>query len=245
LSVVSRSFSGMTGTHRIPTASTEFLTAARDGLADLADPRKAPDMQRYMKSEMPFRGVPSPERRTLGKRLFDAHPLSDVDEWRTTVLSLWRDAEYREERYVAIDLSGHRRYAGWQTPDLLPMYEEMIVSGAWWDFVDELANRRVGPLLRAHRAALSPVLRRWATDADLWRRRTSIICQLGFKEDTDTDLLTYAIEANVGDRDFFIRKGIGWALRQFARTEPSWVRAFVDAHPALSPLSRKEATKHL
>ncbi len=243
--MVTRSFCGMTGSRDIPTAATAFLDAVRKELAYLANPTKAPDMQRYMKSEMPFRGVPSPQRRALGKRLFDAYPMSDVDEWRATVLSLWRDAEYREERYVAIDLTGHRRYAGWQTPDLLAVYEEMIVTGAWWDYVDELASRRVGPLLRAHRATVTPVLRRWATDTDLWRRRTSIICQLGFKEDTDTDLLTRAIEANVGDRDFFIRKGIGWALRQFARTEPAWVRAFVDAHPALSPLSRKEATKHL
>jgi 3-methyladenine DNA glycosylase AlkD len=229
----------------VSTASTTLLTAAREGLADLGDPTKAPDMQRYMKSAMPFRGVPSPERRALGKRLFDAYPLSDVDEWRATVLSLWRDAEYREERYIAMDLSGHRRYARWQTPDLLPLYDEMITTGAWWDYVDELASRRVGPLLRAYRDTVTPVMRAWATDPDLWRRRTSIICQLGSKEDTDTELLAYAIEANTGDRDFFIRKGIGWALRQFARNEPAWVRAFVDAHPALSPLSRKEATKHL
>jgi 3-methyladenine DNA glycosylase AlkD len=226
-------------------ASTSFLAAARAGLAGLADPVKAPDMQRYMKSEMPFRGVPSPERRALGKQLFAAHPLSDVDAWRATVLSLWREAEYREERYLAMDLTGQRRYDAWQTPDLLEMYEELIVTGAWWDYVDELASRRVGPLLRAHRATVDPVMRRWATDPDLWRRRTSIICQLSSKDDTDTDLLTFCVEANIGDRDFFIRKGIGWALRQFARTEPAWVRTFVDTHPALSPLSRKEATKHL
>ncbi|HEY7595037.1 MAG TPA: DNA alkylation repair protein [Actinophytocola sp.] len=227
------------------TRPTTLLTAVRAGLAELADPRKAPDMQRYMKSAMPFRGVSSPDRRVLGKRLFEEYPLSSVDEWRASILSLWRDAEYREERYLAIDLAGHRRYAAWQTPDLVPMYDEMIVTGAWWDFVDELASRRIGPLLRAHREVLTPVMRRWATDADLWRRRTSIICQLQSKEDTDTGLLTYSIEANMGDRDFFIRKGIGWALRQFARTEPAWVRAFVDAHPRLSPLSRREAMKHL
>lgn len=202
-------------------------------------------MQRYMKSEMPFRGVPSPERRALGKRLFSAYPMSDVDTWRATILSLWRDAEYREERYLAVDLTGARQYAAWQTPELLAMYEELIVTGAWWDHVDEIAARRVGPLLRAHRPTVDPIMRRWATDPDLWRRRTSIICQLKAAEDTDTELLTYCVEANLDDRDFFIRKGIGWALRQFARTEPSWVRTFVDTHPTLSPLSRKEATKHL
>jgi 3-methyladenine DNA glycosylase AlkD len=224
---------------------TEIVPAIRAGLAELADPSKAPDMQRYMKSEMPFRGVLSPERRTLARQLFTEYPLSDVDSWRAAVLTLWREAEYREERYLAIDLSGDRRYARWQTPDLLPMYEELIVTGAWWDFVDEVANRRVGPLLRSHRAVVTPEMRRWATDPDLWKRRTSVICQLGSKEDTDTELLTYAIEANLEDRDFFIRKGIGWALRQFARVEPGWVRTFVEAHPGLSTLSRREATKHL
>ena len=224
---------------------TEIVPAIRAGLAELADPSKAPDMQRYMKSEMPFRGVPSPERRTLARQLFTEYPLSDVDSWRAAVLTLWREAEFREERYLAIDLSGDRRYARWQTPDLLPMYEELIVTGAWWDFVDEVANRRVGPLLRSHHAVVAPEMRRWATDPDLWKRRTSVICQLGSKEDTDTELLTFAIEANLGDGDFFIRKGIGWALRQFARTEPGWVRAFVASHPGLSPLSRREATKHL
>src|ERR1044071_6509914 len=146
---------------------------------------------------------------------------------------------------MAIALTGERRYKSWQTPALLPLYEEMIVTGAWWDFVDELANRRGGPPLCEFPAELTPVMHTWATDEDLWKRRTSIICQLSFEEATDTSLLTAAIEANTGDRDFFIRKGIGWALRQFARTEPGWVQAFVDGHPELSPLSVREALKHL
>ncbi|HEY0451456.1 DNA alkylation repair protein [Actinophytocola sp.] len=234
----------MTDTHATAAPAAALVHAVRTGLAELADPRKAPDMQRYMKSDMPFRGVPTPERRALGRRLFAEYPLSDVDAWRATVLSLWREASFREERYLALDLTGHRRYADWQTPLLLPMYEELIVTGAWWDFVDELASRRIGPLLRAHRATVTPVMQRWANDPHLWRRRTSIICQLGSKEDTDTDLLIHCIEANLHDRDFFIRKGIGWALRQFAHVEPAWVRNFVDGHPTLSPLSRKEAMKH-
>ncbi|GAB3449967.1 DNA alkylation repair protein [Actinophytocola sediminis] len=230
------------------TRTTEInalVTAVRTGLAELADRARAPQMQRYMKSELPFRGVPAPARRELGRRLFAAYPLDDEQSWRAAVLSLWRAAEFREERYLAVDLTGARRYAAWQTPELVALYEELIVTGAWWDYVDELASRRIGPLLQADRRAMTPVLRRWATDPDLWKRRTSIICQLAAKEDTDTDLLAASIEANLDDRDFFIRKGIGWALRQFARTEPVWVRAFVDTHPGLSPLSRREATKHL
>ncbi|HEV2781878.1 MAG TPA: DNA alkylation repair protein [Actinophytocola sp.] len=224
---------------------SRLVAAVRAGLADLADPAKAPDMQAYMKSEMPFRGVQKPARTRLAARLFAEHPLSDVDVWVATVLELWRGARYREERYLALDLTAHRPYARWQQPGLLPLYEELIVTGAWWDFVDEVANRRIGPLLRAYPAELAPIMRAWSRDADRWKRRTSIICQLGSKGATDLDLLASCIEANVTDPDFFLRKGIGWALRELSKTDPGWVRAFVDTHPGLSPLSRREATKYL
>jgi 3-methyladenine DNA glycosylase AlkD len=123
------------------------------------------------------------------------------------------------------------------------LFQGWIVEGGWWDFTDEIANRHVGPLVRAHR--LQPLMRAWSVHPDRWLRRTSVICQLGARAEIDLALLTDAIEANVDDPDFFLRKGIGWALRQHARTDPEWVRAFVDAHPGLSPLSRREALKHL
>jgi 3-methyladenine DNA glycosylase AlkD len=229
----------------MPTADSTLVAAVRAGLAELGDSAKAADMRAYMKSDMPFRGVQKPARAALCARLFAAHPQRTKDGWVATVRELWRGAEFREERYVALELTGQRRYAGWQDPDLVELYEELIVTGAWWDFVDEVANRRIGPLLRAHPAELTPVMRSWRTDPDRWKRRTSIICQLGAKHATDVELLGDCIEANVADPDFFLRKGIGWALREFAKTEPGWVRAFVAAHPDLSRLSVREATKHL
>ncbi|MEU7785126.1 DNA alkylation repair protein [Amycolatopsis sp. NPDC049159] len=222
-----------------------LVKAIRTGLAELADPAKAPAMQAYMKSAMPFRGVAKPQRSVLIKRVLADHILPDRVTYSATVLELWRTAEFREERYAAIDLSGYRAYRGWQDAELVPMYEEMIVSGAWWDHVDELAIRRIGPILRADRPRLTPVLLRWATDPDLWRRRTAIICQVGAKEETDTDLLTRAIEPAIAEPEFFLRKGIGWALREYAKTAPDWVRSFVDDHPGLSGLSRREALKHI
>lgn len=226
-------------------AGEALITAVRTGLAELADPVKAPEMQAYMKSAMPFRGVSKPPRGKLMKTVLAEHVLPDRVTYAETVLALWREAEYREERYAAIDLSGHRAYRQWQDPDLLEMYDELIVTGAWWDHVDEVAIRRVGPILCEHRAAVTPVLRRWMTDADRWRRRTAVICQVSAKGEVDQKLLADAIEANLDDRDFFLRKGIGWALRDHARAEPEWVRAFVRAHPGLSPLSVREAMKHL
>ncbi|MEV4602698.1 DNA alkylation repair protein [Amycolatopsis sp. NPDC049253] len=222
-----------------------LISAVRTGLAARADPEKAPAMQAYMKSAMPYRGVAKPGRAALMKEVLAAHVLPDRVSFSTTVLALWRDAEFREERYAAIDLSGHRAYRRWQDPDLLGLYEELIVDGAWWDFVDEVAIRRVGPILREYRAEVTPVLLRWATAPDRWRRRTAVICQVSAKTDVDRVLLTTAIEANKDDPDFFLRKGIGWALRDHAKTDPDWVRSFVRDHPGLSSLSTREALKNL
>jgi 3-methyladenine DNA glycosylase AlkD len=226
-------------------ADETLVEAIRAGLAAVADPVKAPAMQAYMKSAMPFRGVAKPERGALLKRVFADHILPDRVTFSATVLRLWRTAEFREERYAAVDLSGDRAYRRWQDAELVPVYEEMIVSGAWWDHVDELAIRRIGPILRADRARVTPTMLAWAKDNDLWRRRTAIICQVGAKEHTDTDLLAHAIEPSIAEPEFFLRKGIGWALRDYAKTAPDWVRSFVDDHPELSGLSRREALKHI
>ncbi|HVV12418.1 DNA alkylation repair protein [Amycolatopsis sp.] len=223
----------------------DFVRAVRTGLASAAEPAKAPGMRRYMKSEMPFHGVPKPARERLTRRLFADFPLPDKESFVAAARKLWREAGFREERYVAIDLTGHRLYRRWQESSLLSLYEEMIVTGAWWDYVDEVAIRRVGPLLRAEPEILEPQMRRWAVDEDHWRRRTAIICQIGAKDDIDPGLLTFAIEASIGEQDFFLRKGIGWALRQHARSDPAWVRRFVDDHPGLSPMSVREALKHV
>src|SRR5919197_2012234 len=142
--------------------NSALVLAIRTGLAALANPAKAPDMQAYMKSEMPFRGVQKPARKVLGARLFAEYPLSDLDSWTATVLELWRGATYREERYLALDLTAHRAYLRYQEPGVLPLYEELVVTGAWWDFVDEVANRRIGPLVRAYPGDLIPVMRAWS-----------------------------------------------------------------------------------
>lgn len=228
------------------TVDAVLVSAVRDALAAAADPAKAGPMQAYMKSVMPFRGVPMPVRRRLSRRVFAAHPPTERSAWVATVRELWDAATYREERYVAIELTGHRCARDWQDPGSLGLYEHMIVTGAWWDYVDDLAIRRVGPILRAYPAETTPLLRTWAHDEDRWRRRTAVIAQVGAKGATDTDLLAYAITANLDDRDFFLRKGIGWALREHAKTDPDWVRAFVAANvDRLSPLSRREAVKHI
>ena len=200
-------------------------------------------MQAYMKSTMPFLGVRVPEVRRLTRDLARRHPVDTRSGLERTVRELWTGAEFREERYAATALLDTSDARAVRAPELLPFYRELIVSGAWWDHVDELAHR-VGELRTRWPDTITPQLLEWAVADDIWVRRASIICQLGAARDTDLALLTTAIDANATEREFFLRKAIGWALRDYARTDPGWVRTFVEARE-LSPLSRREALKHL
>jgi 3-methyladenine DNA glycosylase AlkD len=235
-----------------------LIVEVRAALQKAADPVKAPQMQAYMKSTMPYRGVSSPEQKAIWKAVFLSHPLSSRQEWRQVALALWQEATFREERYAAIALTGLRQYARYRTMASVPMFEQMIVTGAWWDFVDAIAGRHLGDVLRADPAPMSKLMRRWARDKHMWKRRAAILCQLGFKRDTDLKLLYDCIEPNLEEhstretssslmaRQFFIRKAIGWALRQYAWTDPREVKRYVKANKSrLSGLSIREALKNI
>ncbi|MEZ0072396.1 DNA alkylation repair protein [Planotetraspora sp. GP83] len=221
-----------------------LVKAVRLALTEVADPSRAPAMRAYMKSEMPFLGVTAVPRRAALRQVFAEHPMESAPEWREAVLDLWREAEFREERYAAIELSGHRHYRSWQTLDTLPMYEEMVVTGAWWDLVDEIAVHRVGTLLRLYPDTMRSLMLKWARDPDLWKRRTAILCQNAFKERTDVRLLYACIEPSLSDIDFFARKAIGWALREYAKTDPAEVVRYVN-HQGITGLSRREALRNV
>lgn len=210
------------------------------------DPDRARAQQAYLKSAMPHHGIGSPDLTKLLKPFMAEFAPTVRGDWERTVLTLWDGATHREERYAAIGFARHKAARQWQDPEVLAMYRHLIVTGAWWDLVDTVAGELVGGVLATHRAQVTPTIRAWATDDDLWLRRTAVICQLKHGADTDLELLRYAVEANVDDTSFWLRKAIGWALRQHARTDPDWVRAEVERLGGrLSGLSRREALKHL
>jgi 3-methyladenine DNA glycosylase AlkD len=200
--------------------------------------------QRYMKSAMPYHGLTAPELRALLRPHLRSFAPADRADWERTVRAFWDGATYREEWYAAIALARHRTAKTWQDVDTLDLYRHLVVTGAWWDVVDEIAQHLVGACLLADRTRVTEVMRAWAVDDDLWLRRTAVICQIA--HGADVDLLTFAIERNLDDTSFWLRKAIGWALRQLARQDPDRVRAYVDGLDGrLSGLSRREATKHL
>jgi 3-methyladenine DNA glycosylase AlkD len=225
----------------------DLIDSVRAGLAARANPAKADGMRAYMKSEMPYLGVQTAGMGEVARDVFPAHPLASFDDWRETVVALWSEARFREERYAALGLIAWRSYRPFRTSlAALPLYEQLIVNGAWWDLVDGLATHEVGDLLRRFPDEMRETLLAWSRGPDPWLRRTSIICQVSFKAATDRQLLHACIEPSLGERGFFLRKAIGWALRELAKAAPDEVRQYVAEHEVqLSGLSRREALKHL
>lgn len=221
----------------------------RTALAAQADAGTAGPMQAYMKSAMPFLGVATPLRRRVVKEAAMGQMCSSAAGLSQQLLDLWRGARHREERYAALDLlrlAPHRRLVGLA---LLPALTEMLRTGPWWDFNDEVSGQVLPLLLQRHPAEMKPLLRQWARGDDLWFRRAAMLAQRALKAgDFDAVLLYDCILPSLGDarfeREFFIRKGMGWALRERAYAAPEEVRAFCREYgPQLSALTVREALR--
>jgi 3-methyladenine DNA glycosylase AlkD len=236
----------------LPACDAALVSALRAALLAAAVPAKAPAMQAYMKSAMPFYGVSAVPRERALRAVLAAHPpLRSFAAWRDTALTLWRGAHAREERYAVFALLAHAPHQAHSASlEALPLYEELIVTGAWWDYVDTVAPRHLGALLAAHGAAFAPTLRAWARCDDVWKRRSAIIAQLGAGQAADAALLYDCVGANLRGSahadSFWVQKALGWALRQRARVAPAEVQTFVRKQgDALSALTRREALKHV
>jgi 3-methyladenine DNA glycosylase AlkD len=229
------------------TSPTPIRAAIAQELQALANPERAVQQQAYMKSTMPYAGLTAPILRNMSKTVFTALPIQDDGVWQSTIEDLWRNAEFREMRYCAIDLLLLPRYRkAWLTPSKLGVIREMVETGAWWDYVDNLASNAVGDLLRRYPDVMFAELREWAQDSHLWVRRSAILAQLKFNADTNEAFLFEAIEGSIEDRDFFARKAIGWALRQYSRTAPDAVIDYIERNRSrMSPLSRREGSRIL
>ena len=222
------------------------MRAVRDSLWAAREPERAAGQQRYMKSSMPFMGVRVPVMRRTTRAACTRHLPASADEWTATVLVLWREAEYRELRYAAIELAVHPKCLRWLTMDAIAVIDELVVDGAWWDYVDRIAPAGLGHLLGIEPRATGALLRAWARDDDIWRRRSALLSQLKFKEDTDPALLYDCLAPSLGHEAFFVQKAMGWALRAFAYTDPGAVRRYVvENESRLSTLTRREALRNI
>jgi 3-methyladenine DNA glycosylase AlkD len=241
-----RSRSGASGARS--EIARRFVETLRERLSAHADPVCAAPMQAYMKSTMPYHGIKAPLRRRLTADLVRTLPLPDTATLSDAMRTLWRQARCREERYAAMELARVGPHRKLLDVSMLPLYEEMIATGAWWDYCDDISAGALALLLQQQPRTVKPLLRRWARSDNLWLRRAAFLCQRSLKEGFDAVLFYDTILPSIGGselaKEFFIRKGIGWALRSRSYSAPDEVMAFLSEYETqLSPLTRREALK--
>lgn len=201
---------------------------------------KAAGMKAYMRDQFEFLGIPTPLRRSLCREFFKAEKKGGLVNW-DFVDACW-SSPFRELQYVAADYLATMN--AFLTPKDIPKIKKLATTKSWWDTIDAL-DAIVGTI-----AFTSPkvveVLRKWSTDDNLWLRRIAIDHQLNRRDQTDTQLLEEVIVNNLGSSEFFINKAIGWSLREYSKTDPEWVRDFIEKYrDRLNSLSIREASKYL
>ncbi|AOR35599.1 DNA alkylation repair protein [Streptomyces fodineus] len=207
-----------------------------------ADPGRAGPMRAYMRDVAPFLGIPTPARRALTRTVLAGTPRPDEADCTAVALHCWALPE-REYHYFAVDYV--RRHAGRCSAAFLPVARHLVTTVPWWDTVDPLAAHVVGRLVAAD-AKLTADMDAWITDGNPWLVRTALLHQLARKEHTDgARLFGYCLRQS-GHPDFFVRKAIGWALREYAKTDPEAVRAFLARERGrFAPLTVREALKNI
>ena len=206
------------------------------------DPHLAEPAAAYMRHQFPFLGVPSPVQRALARSVVAGLGPPTEQDLHTVASACW-ELDEREYQYFACDwLRAHVAVPG---PAFLGTVRTLVTTKSWWDTIDPLATRVVGGLVRRH-PGLVAAMDEWSAAPDKWLVRTALLHQLHHGPATDADRLFGYCTRQAGHPDFFVRKAIGWALRQYARTDPAAVAGYVARNrDRLSPLSVREATKHL
>lgn len=213
----------------------------QDELRAHANPHLAVPMAAYLKNQFTLLGIKSGPRKELYPSYFSEWKKLSSEEHKLIALELWQQPE-REFQYAAVDWM--RRIKLYSQPESILLFEQMVTENSWWDTVDSLAVNLVGPYFLKYPEKRDDFIEKWDKSPNMWLNRTAILFQLKYKLKTDTDLLFYLIESHVQSQEFFIRKAIGWALRELAKTHRALVEDFIEKTP-LSGLSRREALKHI
>jgi 3-methyladenine DNA glycosylase AlkD len=223
--------------------STGLVKFVQSELAACADEERAIEMAAYMKSAVPFYGVPKPERLSIIRAFKKQYAPDSQAQYLANVQALWQ-LPHREEKYLAINYA--EQFPAFIAPPALSLYEQMVRQGAWWDYVDVIAGHLVGKVLLENESLVRPLVDSYVDDADLWIRRTALLSHLDHKDKTSQKhLFAYCLKL-AHEKEFFIRKAIGWALRQYSYSDPEAVRRFLEKNRArLSPLSYNEGAKNL
>ncbi len=207
----------------------------------LRDPEKAKWGKAYMRNQFDMFGLPAPDRKEVFRAFIKENGFPESAGLTEIIKNAWELPE-REMQYAAMELLFRMR----KNTDIqiIELYEWLIMHKSWWDTVDYIAPNLVGNLMVTHPEIRDEVVEKWMLSGNFWLQRSCLLFQLKYKTKTDSELLFSLCERLAGEKEFFIRKAIGWSLREYAKTNPSAVLAFVEK-TLLSGLSRREALKHL
>lgn len=220
---------------------TPYLHSLKALSEQQAQPDLAGPMKQYMRNQFEFLGIKRPAQKALIKQFIAENGLPDLAQVESVVRELWSWPE-REYHYIALAILDKQQKQ--LAPNVVPLLEYLITTKSWWDTVDSIASHNVGKLLMEYPDRRDLVIGNWRGSENFWLRRTTLLFQLGYKTQTDESLLFALVEQNKDSKEFFLQKAIGWALREYSKTAPEAVQAFV-AERQLAPLSRREALKWL
>lgn len=218
-----------------------YVTSLKTLFEQHADPVQAVPMKKYMRDQFEYLGIKSPQFKVLMKEFIITNGIPPIKDLDVILRELW-SLPQREFQYVATSLLGKSEND--LPAKFIKTIEYLLVTKSWWDTVDTISSGTLGFHFRRFPEVREKYLAKWRASDNFWLRRATILFQLNYKKETDFDLLCEIIRENLNSKEFFINKAIGWALRQYARTDPKAVKRFVNITP-LHPLSRREAMKHL
>ena len=223
-----------------------YVAALVCTLQNHANAEQAIQMKRYMKEQFDFLGIRAPLLAQLVKQFVLDHGWPTPEDIAGVAQYLWA-LPHRECQYAGLALLKHGLPESSEA--CIRLFEDIITSKSWWDTVDDIAKNIVGLYFLSHKSSdketVDECVDLWLSSDNIWLQRTVVLHQLGYKDQTDEALLFSSIERVMDSKEFFIRKAIGWALREYAKVRPQRVVAFVEGSPALSGLSRREALKHV
>jgi len=217
----------------------QFTKDLRQKFIENANPVFALQMNAYMRNQYPFFGIKAPEQLQIRKDFLNDHGLPEIGQLTNLIKEFWEQSE-REFQHFGMALSD--KYSRKTNVDFIETMEYMIVTKSWWDTVDFIAANLVGAHFKRFPELIPVYTKKWMDSGNIWLQRSALLFQLKYKKNTDTELLFVLIEKLKDSKEFFIRKAIGWVLREYSKTDPVTVCGFVDSHQ-LQPLSRKEALK--
>jgi 3-methyladenine DNA glycosylase AlkD len=218
-----------------------YLLPLKKSFLQHADKTRAAGAKAYLLNQFEFYGIPMAERRKLCRDFIKTDPLSAITKAVQIVKQAWQLPE-REWQYFAVELLSF--YKKQWKKSTIKLIEYCIIHKSWWDTVDNIADAWAGEYFKLFPEQIFDITGKWNQSENIWLQRCSLLFQKKYRRSTDTNLLAIYIQHLSLSNEFFIRKAIGWSLREYAKTDPAWVKNFVNAH-GLSPLSKREALKNI